>query len=1225
MASRKKTKKVELEGQADPRAALDSAAFLSAAAPVLARLERDLLERGKASPSVLRALEARYEAEKQAKRTAESFAGWSEALATQVAAAWLLSCVFVRTLEDRGLLKQARIAGAGAEDSQREFFQLAPSLTERDYLLTVFRELSHYPAAKDLFDAEHSLVWKLSPSAEAAKELLALFRAPSAREPAFRFGQASTRFLGDFYQDISEDVRKRYALLQTPDFIEAFILDRTLEPAIARFGLDDTTLIDPTCGSGHFLLGAFDRLFDHHLRVAPNLNPRVAAVKALDCVFGADINPYAVAIARFRLTLSFLEKADYKKVADAPALPLHLVVADSLRINPQHPQQEFWQQNRISLVQWIGDVFTIEDERAAHDVLFRQYAAVVGNPPYITVKDAAVRDVYRSMYQSAAMQYSLSAPFCERFFQFARLGGYTGQITANSFMKREFGKALIEKVIPSVNLECIVNTSGAFIPGHGTPTVLLFGTHEPPQGESIHTVLAKRGEPSVPDDPGSGLVWRSIADHGNELGFENEYISVERRSRDALRKHPWSLGGGGVAELMDRLRERAPLQLGAIASEIGSLSMTRADDIYVRSRNALLRAGITDDYIVSSISGENVRDWSIEVRDAAAFPYERDLTVTDDEQLKRALWPYRTLLWLRREPNGNHREIGLTWWEWSRFQRARFQNPISISFAEVATHNHFVLDRQGMVFRQTSPVIKLPASATEDEYLALLAYLNSSTACFWMKQVFMNKGGSGIGRGIQDEAWEARFQFDGTKLRQLPVFRSERLARLGRALDERAERRLRCSAARVLKDFSSESSSELQQALDREYAEDRGLLEEMVGLQEAIDWEVYALMGLARHEQPAVELRRVRPGERSFEHRILIEADSTQWFVRNGYSPPLGIAMSEDATTRLGQVDQVPELALLERPEYKRRWLARDRAVQSNEAMREWIGDKLAVLTAAHLEVSTQRQLAERAQTIPAMVAVLELLGGLEAALKDVLVGNAVGFLSATSLTEAGLEKHALWEEMWVVQREEDAGGQSPVNTPPKYDKGDYLNDVAWRLRGRFDVPGERFIAYPFCESDTDGDPIYGWAGWDHLQRAQALGALYLNRRDNEGWSAERLTPMLAGLLELIPWIKQWHNEPSDEFGGLRMGDYYAQFLDEECRRHNLTHDDLRAWRPPKKAKKTKAARAVAQDENGEVVRKRLSALERDLKSAKHDDAKPARKKRARKAATEDVAEDRGD
>lgn len=57
-------------------------------------------------------------------------------------------------------------------DSQTLIFQLAPSLTERDYLLFVFRELAELPASRALFDREHALVWHLSPSADAAQELL---------------------------------------------------------------------------------------------------------------------------------------------------------------------------------------------------------------------------------------------------------------------------------------------------------------------------------------------------------------------------------------------------------------------------------------------------------------------------------------------------------------------------------------------------------------------------------------------------------------------------------------------------------------------------------------------------------------------------------------------------------------------------------------------------------------------------------------------------------------------------------------------------------------------------------------------------------------------------------------------------------------------------------------------------------------------------------------------
>ena len=67
---------------------------------------------------------------------------------------------------------------------------------------------------------------------------------------------------------------------------------------------------------------------------------------------------------------------------------------------------------------------------------------------------------------------------------------------------------------------------------------------------------------------------------------------------------------------------------------------------------------------------------------------------------------------------------------------------------------------------------------------------------------------------------------------------------------------------------------------------------------------------------------------------------------------------------------------------------------------------------------------------------------------------------------------------------------------------------------------------------DYAQSPLFGWAGWNHLERATALAALYQERKDRDGWDAKRLTPPLAGLLELVPWLKQWHNEPSAEFGG---------------------------------------------------------------------------------------------
>ncbi|MGH9336916.1 MAG: DUF6429 family protein [Vicinamibacteria bacterium] len=83
-------------------------------------------------------------------------------------------------------------------------------------------------------------------------------------------------------------------------------------------------------------------------------------------------------------------------------------------------------------------------------------------------------------------------------------------------------------------------------------------------------------------------------------------------------------------------------------------------------------------------------------------------------------------------------------------------------------------------------------------------------------------------------------------------------------------------------------------------------------------------------------------------------------------------------------------------------------------------------------------------------------------------------------------------------------------------------------------------------ERAADPSPVILWAGFNHLQQAQAIAAYYLDMKDREGWTPERLTPLLAGIAELVLWVKQWHNDPDQEHGE-RMGDYFAQFLSDEA------------------------------------------------------------------------------
>ena len=113
----------------------------------------------------------------------------------------------------------------------------------------------------------------------------------------------------------------------------------------------------------------------------------------------------------------------------------------------------------------------------------------------------------------------------------------------------------------------------------------------------------------------------------------------------------------------------------------------------------------------------------------------------------------------------------MAWFAYGHISREKFLTPVTITFAEVATHNHFVLDRGGKVFKQTAPVIKLPADATEDDHLGLLGLLNSSVACFWLKQVCHNKGSTVDQHGARQRTapFEDFYAFNSTKVADFPL------------------------------------------------------------------------------------------------------------------------------------------------------------------------------------------------------------------------------------------------------------------------------------------------------------------------------------------------------------------------------------------------------------------------------------------------------------------------
>lgn len=191
-----------------------------------------------------------------------------------------------------------------------------------------------------------------------------------------------------------------------------------------------------------------------------------------------------------------------------------------------------------------------------------------------------------------------------------------------------------------------------------------------------------------------------------------------------------------------------------------------------------------------------MRDYVLGWREHTIFPYDKQTAEVWDtipESLREHFWRLRTILRNRQDYGEKIEQRGLRWHEHSMFFPRRYLRGTSLAFPFVASHNHFVLDRGEKLFNRSAPVITLDESVDDDGYFALLAFLNSSTICFWMKQVSQQKQLTG-GDGVRVESVaKVPYEYGTTQMQNLPMpewyFEREHqasYARLGRALHDTA-------------------------------------------------------------------------------------------------------------------------------------------------------------------------------------------------------------------------------------------------------------------------------------------------------------------------------------------------------------------------------------------------------------------------------------------------------
>jgi len=463
-------------------------------------------------------------------------------------------------------------------------------------------------------------------------------------------------------------------------------------------------------------------------------------------------------------------------------------------------------------------------------------------------------------------------------------------------------------------------------------------------------------------------------------------------------------------------------------------------------------------------------------------------------------------------------------------------------FPRLATHAHFYVTSSPYVFKQTAPVIKLRDDSRSAANLAS-AILNTNTVCFCLKQVCFNKGAG-------DDPVRDRYVYAGNYVGMTPIPRDyeadtpnrRRMLALAEEMIGLAEQ-LPALTMRKLFEREGEAYHRWNASLDgyapphpdlpepfqtaqelefaRDYAVElrRDIRQRMIFLQEEMDWLAYEMYGLLPHAPLAedyltpaeLETARLELGQRAFEqagHGYKGDWPKS-WHVGAGLAPAphlpgptahlpaLSESMQRLIQDRIAIIRTNPDIGLLEDPLYKRRWIPPDTDREFRAALEWWMRE----MAEWELEQAGRplhiKEWSRRLMQHQRVRAALEVYAGTPAydpvtTIEDIVQPEAVPDRPEHYMKPSGLRKLARGEQA--------------------FKRGDFSSAGVWKVRGKLNIPRERYIAYTSFEPGW-----YGWAGWDAEQRAEALVYL-LEQAAHAGWAVHhQQCGLRASLRELLP------------------------------------------------------------------------------------------------------------
>ena len=594
--------------------------------------------------------------------------------------------------------------------------------------------------------------------------------------------------------------RKRDGVVYTPDYIARFIVEETLgahleeifESILKQLALEgediskfatirwrrksgeleawkayrerlrSLRIVDPACGSGVFLIMAFDYMKDELFRV----NDKIAKLEGsrgytedlldpdseilTNNLFGVDVNSESVEITKLSL---WIKTARFGKELDS--LSKNIRVGDSLIESANYAYLEHG-------FDWATAFPEVMGEKGGFDI-------VIGNPPYVRMELLkALKPYLETRYEVVSDRADLYCYFYERGLRLLKPGGRLGYISSNTFFKTRSGKSLRQYLLREATIESVVD----------------FGDLQVFEGVTTYSAIV--------------VLRRSPAPLEHELRYWNVNALPEANFRatwagkahdypqTALDERSWELEGAAMLALRNKIRNGKPTLKEVYGSPCRGI-VTGLNPAFVIDTKTKERLCAEDpksiEILRPFLEGKDLKRWRAEPRGRWLIYIPKKRVNIEDYPAIRG-W----LLASREDLEG--RSTKQEWFELQQAQEAyarHFEAP-KISYPHFNKEGNFLYEPTGAFSNDKSYL--LPSTD-----LHLLALLNSRA--FWFVL-------SSMSPPVRGGFHELRVHY----VEQLPIpdmtdTTQEELGVLAQEAQKGAEKRLvlQCSLARRIPDL----------------------------------------------------------------------------------------------------------------------------------------------------------------------------------------------------------------------------------------------------------------------------------------------------------------------------------------------------------------------------------------------------------------------------------------